>query len=364
MKKTLYSKDSGSRVRLWTVIATGRTVEVISGILGGKMVSRKYEATYKNVGKANEVDPEAQAVIEAEAKYVKQLKSGYFETIEEAMKFVEFTPMKAQNYNDHSHKLVYPCYEQPKLNGQRLMIDAKGDAWTKQGERVTLPKHWTGVREYAIKVGGLDGEVYAGLGVLSLQQIRSAFVKENENTPKLSYWIYDLPIEGTMEERADKMLSVLHSGANNIPRVIVPVPTAYVENEEQANALYWHWVAQGYEGSCYRNVNGVYEFGKRSYDLLKRKPRQTAEAKVVRVEKDKNKNGVCTCQDFLSGVEFKLLMRKDSHDTINFREYDNALTLLDKVIEYEYEEHSDAGVPTKPVGIGIREVNSNGQPLI
>ena len=361
MHKTLYGKDSGSRIRIWTVTTDGPSVCVIAGIMGGKPTVRNYTAKPTNIGRVNELSAAEQAEVEAEAKYTKQLKSGYFKTVEEAMQFVEFTPMKAQDYKDFKHKVVYPCYIQPKLNGQRLMIDAQGQAWSKQGERCSLPKHWVGVKELAISLGGLDGEVFAGVGVLSLQQIRSAFVKTNPNTPKLKFYVYDLPIEGTNKERLTAQ--VIGVGKKN--ENVIHVETRKVLDEAAADEYYHMFVAEGNEGACYRNLDGVYEFGKRSYDLLKRKPRPTAEAKVVAVEKDKNKNGVLHCVDVLTGVQFKCLMRKDSHDTINYREYNNALTLIqDSVaIEYAYEEHSDAGVPTKPVGIGVRNINKQGQPL-
>ena len=356
--RTLYGKDSKGGLRIWSVYTDGSDVVVKHGKLGGKIQEKRYATEPKNVGKANETTPEAQAMLEAEAKYVKQLKSGYFPTKEEALDFQELTPMKAHNYKDYASKVSYPCYMQPKLNGQRLMIDKQGVAWSKQGEPLELPHHWKGVKELAIQLGGLDGEVYAGLeseGGLSLQKIISAFRKPNADTPKLQYWVYDIPTTVPFGIREQKITAW--------PGItVVPVNTSIISTEVEGDELYAHFCKQGYEGAIYRHPDGVYEFGKRSYNLIKRKPRQTAEAKVLSAEKDRNNWGILNCQ-LETGVTFKCQMKVDAGSK-NYREYDNALELIGEYIEFEYEELSDDGVPTKPSGVGIRAVDKYGRPVI
>ena len=358
--KTLYGKDSKGELRVWSVYTEGADVVVKHGKLGGKIQEKRYAAEPKNIGKANETSPESQALLEAEAKYVKQLKSGYFPTQEEALGFVEFTPMKAHNYKDYSGKIKYPCYMQPKLNGQRLMIDKNGVAWSKQGEPLELPAHWVGIKELAVQVGGLDGEVYAGLeseGGLSLQKIISAFRKPNEDTPKLKYFVYDIPTEGLTQEQRVALLMSIKENKN-----VVIVETFPCVNTEQGDSIYQEYVNMKYEGAVYRMPGGEYEFGKRSYNLIKRKPRQTAEAKVLSVEIDRNSWGILNCETF-EGIRFKCQMKVDAGDK-NYREYNNALELIGLVIEYEFEELSDSGVPTKPSGIAIRRVDTYGRPVI
>lgn len=353
--KTLYGKDSKGELRIWTIFTEGPEVVVKHGKLGGKIQEKRYAADPKNEGKANATTAESQAVLEAEAKYVKQLKSGYFPSQEEALGFEEFTPMKAQAYKDHSKKIKYPCYVQPKLNGQRLMIDKNGVAWSKQGESLELPAHWTDIKELAIKAGGLDGEVYAGLeseGGLSLQKIISAFRKPNTDTPKLKYYVYDIPTDEPFGKRELKLQSLRSTN-------LVPVNTRLIETQEEGDLHYEHFCKLKYEGIMYRNESGAYEFGKRSYDLQKRKPRQTAEAEVLSVEKDRNGWGILTCES-MEGIRFKCQMKVDAGEK-NYRLHENALELIGRVVEYEYEELSDLSVPTKPVGIGLRNVDKYGR---
>lgn len=358
--KTLYGKDSKGELRIWTIFTEGPEVVVKHGKLGGKIQEKRYTAEPKNEGKANATTAESQAVLEAEAKYVKQLKSGYFPSQEEALGFEEFTPMKAHNYKDFAKKVKYPCVMQPKLNGQRLMIDKNGVAWSKQGEPLELPSHWSGVKEFAIMMGGLDGEVYAGLeseGGLSLQKIISAFRKPNADTPKLKYYVYDIPNNECLEDRQIKLWE--NANALEFPAHIVIVESEVVADEFQGFGHYLRWCKMKYEGAMYRNFDGKYEFGKRSYDLIKRKPRQTAEAEVISVEKDRNGWGILTCES-MEGIRFKCQMKVDAGEK-NYRLHENALDLIGRVIEFEYEELSDLSVPTKPVGIGLRNVDKYGR---
>lgn len=359
--KTLYSKDSKGGLRIWSIYTDGADVVVKHGKIGGKIQEKRYTTESKNVGKANQTTPAEQAEIEAEAKYVKQLKSGYFPTKEEALDFQEFSPIKCHNFNDFSHKLVYPCNAGVKLNGMRLMIDSEGNAWSKQGEPLELPSHWIGVKELAISTGGLDGEIYAGLqseGGLSLQKIISAFRKPNDDTPKLQYWVYDVPTEQQYGLRNRVLKSLIY----NKPDWLVVVVGVHIEDSNKADVFFNESVKQGYEGVVYRNYAGLYEFGKRSYSLLKRKPRQTAEAKVLSVEKDRNNWGILNCE-METGAKFKCQMKVDAGKK-NYREHNNALELVEKFIEFEYEELSDDGVPTKPVGVNVRELNKNLEPVL
>ncbi len=243
----------------------------------------------------------------------------------------------------------------------RLMIDAEGNAWSKQGEPLELPSHWIGVKEFAISTGGLDGEVYAGLknvDGLSLQKIISAFRKPNEDTHKLQYWVYDVPIDQQygLRNRVLKLLAV------NKPDWMVIVVGKQINTPEDADDYFQEVTDEGYEGVVYRNYSGLYEFGKRSYNLLKRKKRQTAEATVHSVDIDKNLWGVLNCKT-LDGIDFRCQMRVDAGEK-NYREYNNAQELIGKVIEVEFEDFSDDGVLQKPVGIGIREVDRYGRPKV
>lgn len=352
----LYTKKGENKLAFWHVEAVANEVVVQWGELGGKIQKKVYEAYPKNEGKANATTAEEQAILEAKAKWVKQKKDGYFETKEEALAYVNMKPVKAQNYNDHSKKIKYPAHISAKLDGFRCMISHDGSAYSKSGEVYILPEHIQRELDAIRKVMGqdfvgLDGEIYAGIGVLSLQQISSAFRKHNDNTPLLKYYIYDVP-DSTEKfwERWEAVKKVVQ-GYNNI----VITEGTIVKDEETGDIWYDSHVKAGYEGSVYRNLESKYEFGKRSYNMQKRKPRQDIEARVVSVKKDKNGQGVLSCV-LESGAETDCLMLTDANDKINYRLYENALKLVDKYITIQFEDYSDDMVPLKPVGIKVREV--------
>ena len=365
-KMTLYGKSTKGALRQWSVWTEGATVVVEHGQWGGKLTQKRYDAGPKNVGRSNATTAEEQAIQEAEAKVVLQLKRGYYRTIEEAADHTEFTPQKAHNSDEHKHKLAFPCYIEPKYNGQRLMVDSSGSGLSKQGESLTFPSHWKDLEGHALFSSGFDGEVYAGLvkeGGLSLQDIISAFRKSNKNTHKLKYFVYDIPVANTSMTERVKHLEDLkgYVEKNNIDYIEVVIPDV-VNTWEGAVEIAKRYVTEGYEGGILRNFEGLYEFGKRSYDLQKLKFRQSAESVVVSVTKDKNEDGVLLCQAIngkQTGVQFECLMRKDADPDVNYRKYSNALLLIGKAITYEYEELSDKGVPTKPVSVALREMIGN-----
>lgn len=364
----------GSKLRQWVCEVDGADVVVTHGQVGGKQTTKRYTAEAKNLGRSNFTTPEQQSVLEMEAKVALQLKRGYYKTEQEAMLHVEFTPQKAHSSNDYAHKIVFPCYIECKLDGMRCMLDASGNALSKQGEPLEFPKHWDGVAEIAERYGGLDAEVYAGLknnGGLSLQSIISAFRKANKDTPKLKLYVYDIPLPGaTMVERVELLTALDIEVKNNGISFIEVVLPAVVHNFEQIEAYTSKMIALGYEGAMVRNFKGVYEFGKRSYDLLKVKKRLDAEALVLSSRIDKNGDGVLTVEAVngkQSGVQFDCLMKKDSDPVMNYRKYENSLLLIGQYITYEYEDVGDdtaeaRGKPQKPCGVAIREVLSNGEP--
>jgi len=372
---TLYGKTSSGKLQIWEVFTEGNAITVRHGQLGRKIQEKTTYATSKNIGKANETTPERQAELEAEAKLTKQLDRGYFRTKEEALDFKDTSPMRAQNFNDFEHKIKYNCYVQPKLNGMRFKLVKKDGVFvgeSKAGLDSPVLPHWIyGLKildAYGLVDNGFDGEIYAGLqseGGLSLQEIISAYRKYNENTAKLEYHVYDIPVEGeTFDQRAvrlanlyNKILTLENEG---IKLPIKVVWTGLVERPEEANRIYQYLVDQGYEGMMYRNADGVYEFGSRSYDLLKRKAFIDFEAEVLSVTKDQNGCGILTCKTVNGlhiGKTFKVMMRIDA-DEINYRDYTNALLLIGKTITVEADEYSLSGVPTKPRGIRVRNVNS------
>lgn len=352
---TLYSKQ-GDKLRQWSAYAEGAEVVMIHGQVGGKQTEKRYTAEPTNEGRSNFRDSVAQALFEVQAKIELQLKRGYYRTQEVAMSHVDFTPMKCLDYKDQAKKVKYPCYISAKLDGFRMMVDSNGQAWSKQGEPLDFPEHWKGLKEALAEIGA-DGEVYCK--EMSLQSIRSAYLTPKEDTLRLEYWIYDVPVAGVpfVERRKllDNLNTIVFEKGLNFVKV---VPGNLVESEEWGDIFYKKHLLHGYEGSVYRNLDGLYDFGKRSSNMIKRKPRPTNEALVLSYTLDKNDEPVFSVRAVngeQTGAEFKLKM-KIPESGVNYRDKANADRLVGNHIEYAWENLSDSKVPCKPVGLFIRDM--------
>lgn len=362
----LYGKSSKGEILEWSVESDSGIVRVTHGKKNGKMVTKEYVAKEKNVGKSNFLNSAQSAIVEAEAKATLQLKRMYFQSEEEALNSIDFSPMKLQQFSDQGHKIHYPCFVSLKLDGLRLMVDKEFKAQSKAGEAYTIPTHI--VEDLKVLYNalgkenwyGLDGEVYAGhkdRGGLSLQEIVSAFRKPNPNTERLQYWIYDIPKAGEPFSTRNERLGVIQDiiRVRNL-RSLVALPCTFAFSEKDIQEKFEKAVKDKEEGLVVRNTNGLYEFGKRSYDAQKIKHRETTEAYVYGAEEDKNNEAVLHAR-LQNGIEFKVKMRKDASDECNLRLYENHGKLIGKFIEVEYEAKSDGGNLQKPVGLRIRSVN-------
>ena len=125
----LFSRATTGNLLEWWIEQDGEKYRTVSGTIeGGKVVSSWTVAISKNVGKTNETSPEEQATLEIEAKYTKQLKSGYSKSIEEVDKNSFFQPMLAHKYEDYQDEIDWErgVLISPKLDGLRCIITKNG----------------------------------------------------------------------------------------------------------------------------------------------------------------------------------------------------------------------------------------------
>lgn len=356
IKTTLFSKASTGAISTWTCWAEGNKICVEYGQLDGKQTYHEFLAKPKNVGRANETTGEQQAIKEVEARVIKQLKVKYFHTKAEAMGYESREPMLCGDYRKTPQKVKFPCYISPKLNGFRLLND-KGTHYAKSGETYDITNSPHHLRKLLAEVEKLelDGEIYAH--GMPLQEIISAWRVPTLESEKLRYHVYDVPVTGVTVEQRQVLLSKLNElGIKDL----VTVPSMLIHTQKEYNAYYKAALETGYEGVVTRNCGSYYEFGKRSGDVIKRKPRLDAEAKIISTEVDRLGDGLLTCQMKDGVTLFKCKMLKAS----GYRGYEDSKAIVGKWINYQYEELSVDGVPTKPVGIYLRDCDDQGNPLI
>ena len=204
--------------------------------------------------------------------------------------------MLAHKYNPD--KADYPAYIQPKLDGVRCLFTAKG-AFSRTGKQFMNVDHI----EQQLKTffasnpnTVLDGELYNHElkddfeKIISL--VRKQFPKywhRKEAAELVQYHVYDVPsmtIAG-YSSRLTYLNSQIY-GKGSITWPIMHVPTKVVLDYDEAVQAHKQKLKLGYEGSIYRSMDGKYK-GTRSWDLMKFKDFEDAEATIVGYEVGKGK---------------------------------------------------------------------------
>ena len=269
---------------------------------GGKskeMISEPYEVFATNAGRANAMTPEKQARAELDSIFQKKIDKGYAREGEKADVLPQ--SMLANKYRDDSARIHFPCYIQPKLDGNRRHYDGV-KSWSRGG-KLFLDKV-VGHLHFDTMGHIIDGEIMLPLGQL-VQDSNKAIKKAREESALLCYYVYDIMEKGkTFEERNIILQHILKKCKN--PNIIY-VPTILVNSDEEIFAQHQKWVKEGYEGTIIRNVDGMYEFGHRSHDLQKLKDFFDEEFKVVDIKEAEG--GHKGCAIFIcvtkNGDEFK-----------------------------------------------------------
>ncbi|AGR48050.2 DNA ligase [Sinorhizobium phage phiM7] len=294
---TLYKIDENDKVREWFIQLDGNRYCVHSGVQGGKTVVSKWkEAKPKNVGKANEVCAEQQAILEVERKYVEQKKTGgYYDTVELAREGFKtyFQPMLAEKWKDRKPTwgATFPLWSQPKLDGCRA-VSTYDALKSREGEAFITPTKIIKIMKRLHEIYPsyvFDGELYNHKYRNDFEKIVSLIRKQKpteahieECNEKIEYHIYDMFDRNRPDLPFSERFAILQGILHDFDERIVLVETKLVHNEEELDALYGEYLENEFEGQMVR-VDGPYEM-RRSKTLLKRKEFEDAEFQIESVE--------------------------------------------------------------------------------
>lgn len=180
--------------------------------------------------------------------------------------------MLANVYRAHIPLADYWVSE--KYDGVRGYWDG-AQLWTRGGERVNAPAWFTA----GWPAVPMDGELWAGRG-----QFSAAVSTVRQQVPNDAAWrqmrfmVFDLPAHGgSFDERIPAISSLLTTLA--VPWV-VPVAQSHVDSHAALQARMRQVVKAGGEGLMLHRGASLYK-GVRNDDLLKVKPHEDAEARVV-----------------------------------------------------------------------------------
>ena len=210
-------------------------------------------------------------------------------------------PMLAHKFNPD--KAVFPALLQPKLDGVRCVFTKNG-AFSRTGKEFKNVDHIKETLKPLFKQYPyikLDGELYNHKlkddfeKIISLvRKTKPTFEHRKEAEKLVQYHIYDMVTENdklgwTYEQRLDHLINIIDANGLFINmRHVCTVPTHKVNSLEAAKDIHNKALKAGYEGSIYRNPNGLYK-GTRSWDLMKFKDFHDAEATIVNYEIGKGK---------------------------------------------------------------------------
>jgi DNA ligase-1 len=297
---TLYSKDSTGKIRIWFQEQNGAKYRTVSGVKdSNSLVTSEWTiAEAKNTGKKNATSGSEQATAEIEAKYKKQRKTGYFDSINDVDTNQYVEPMLAKNYKDYADKIDFAKESwgiQCKFNGNRC-IATKDGLFTRKGEKYVNVKHI----EESLKpffaeqpLAVLDGELFNYNLRQSLNELSKLVRKTVHIAPEdvekskkmVKYYVYDgFGFESC--GRAMPYKTRKHWIDNNVInkfKYIEEVKTYPVKKKSDLDNQYNIFVEDGEEGGILRKLDEGYEH-KRSKFLLKIKPEDDAEATIVNIQ--------------------------------------------------------------------------------
>jgi len=295
---TLYSRDKIGHIRIWHMERNGNKYRTVAGIQNGETVASEWTTVYgKNAGKKNATTDTEQAIKEIKSKYTQQMKTGYYENIQDIDKQAYIEPSLAKDLKDYVNKLDLQCGEwglQCKLNGLRCIATKKG-MFTRKGEHYISTPHihenlQAFFEQYPEAV--LDGELFNHDLRQHLNEIVRLARKTIKITPEdlaksaalIKYYIYDgYGFSGLGQN------TPYHIRKEFIDKNVITnydqtrlVHTDIVASEENLMHLYNKYIELGHEGGILRNLQTHYING-RSKHLLKMKPTDDDEFKIIAI---------------------------------------------------------------------------------
>jgi len=290
---TLYSRTSTGAIQQWTIFIEGNKYWTEAGQVGGTITKHDpTECFGKNTGKANQTTDSEQALAEAQAKFDKRSKTGYFTDVSkiDEMPYVEC--MLAKHFNDRKSKVKYPVGVQIKFNGVRC-IGTRYGLFSRKGEKwISVPHIEKSLIAFFEKYPDavLDGELFNYDLREKLNELISLVRKKKPTSADLAasekvvlYYIYDL-YDATVDQDEKYLVR-----AAEIPKLLNDNPyyrevkTQIANSEEEVMNIYNSIIEDLHEGAIVRDLNMPYE-NKRSHALLKIKPEMDEEMTIVDIQ--------------------------------------------------------------------------------
>jgi len=331
------------------------------GKLNGAMQTTPTICKGTNIGRSNERTPTQQAEFEAHAKWKSKVKSGYTTDIESPTELE--LAMKIKIYQEHIDSIPAFCYQAPKLNGvngEFRIVNDELILLSRGGNEYPMIEHLRQPIYDMLKACGqtrVAGELY--IHGEFLQDITGAVKKFKQYiTPRLEFHVFDFPlVQGIFEIRLNFMHSVDY-------RSDFIKPMRFITTNEMSFDEFHTWcVEHGYEGTVIYAPENLYEYNHRTSTIWKYKIALDGEYLTFNYSIDKNGHPVFECYVDIedSNKTFKVKPKGTAEERTSIVE--NIDSYINQWYNIEYEMLSKDAVPQKPVGIALRDCDTNGNPL-
>ena len=356
----LFKLNSNKSIQTWEIFSTNTGYYTVHGQDGGKQIVS--EET-KVVAKANRLFDE-QLQNEVAAKIQKQKDKGYVENISDVLKtgLPAFQCMLAKKWEDHKHKIVYPCSVQPKIDGSRCLATSYGLFSRNRKPYDSCYHIWKELQGHFDKFPDdkLDGEFYAHTFKSDFELLMSAVKTTSKHiTPeklrfqqKVCYYIFDahticrMGPDVPFEDRMRKIIEVFGRGYEHIKTVWTHFN---VFSEKEIIELQERFITEGYEGAMIRNKGMLYE-GKRTDTLLKFKNFQDEEFQIIGIVEGKGNLSGCAASFTMLTKDCKQFDGKLVGSIERLRDiFKDPSLVVGKMATVRFQNLTADGIPRFPV---------------
>lgn len=358
---TLYKKTKTGATQVCDISYLDDYFYVTFGQLNGKMQVNPTLCSPKNTGRSNATTASQQAKLEAEAKWKQKVKSGYAESVEEPSSVQ--LPQKVKVYQDNIKNITFPCYSTPKLNGVNgtywLLDDGSLQLTSRGGDDYPPIPHLEAEIKHLMELLDttcLNGELY--IHGEHLQDITSAVKKPKALSKQLEFAVFEAPLIATSyKTRRDNLITAM---ADDLLQDVTRLAGVECNSFEDIEDHYNQCMSGNLEGTVIYLPDAPYQFNTRSSYVFKYKKALDAEYKVVSYELDKKGNPTLVCE--ATSKTFKVRPKGTAEERKII--LSNIDSYIGQWYKIEYETLSKDGVPLKPVGIGLRDCDIHGNPLV
>lgn len=197
--------------------------------------------------------------------------------------------MKAQEYRENKHKLTFPAYVQPKLNGfYGSAVKYDNEVKIYCGRNLSEQNNVQHINEYLNKIltngDVLEGELYSDK--VDFERLSGDLKsKDGRDCKYVEFHVFDHPIvmndrDYQQHERFIQLQQYQDNGYFIYPLSLVE--TWIVNDMEDVERAFKYYVEElGHEGIMVRDMHATYQFGKRAKHIQKYKPLTDAEFEIL-----------------------------------------------------------------------------------